>query len=150
MHIFFCIFITQKTNQAAISYQQPLFPLWKIRMNASVCFTLSKGRRSTLGIASCNILRKFFINQILPLTLCLNLSRGKNWNKNSSFNIFSRLNKTHSNFTVAVFTVGNSHTFFLCLLFWFYSAYRPCSTALGIPLLLNFTTFLLPRRKMIW
>ena len=108
MHTFYCIFIAQKTNQAVISYQQPLFQLWKIQLNASICFILSEGGHFTMSIVFCSILRKFFINQILlpkPFWsyVCI---KGRARIRNSNFNISNHLDKNPL----------------------FYSAYRLCST----------------------
>ena len=44
--------------------------------------------------------------------------------KRSNFNIFSYLDKTHSNFKVTVLLFGSSHLFFLCLVFLFLLPYR--------------------------
>lgn len=78
----------------------------------------------------------------------LPLHQGKN--KNGTFSISSHLNKIHSNFKVTVLIFVSFHTFFLCLLLWFYSGYRTWLNTLRISLLLNFTMFLLPRRKLTW
>ena len=132
-HIFYWTFITQKTNQAAISYQQPPFPPWKIWMTTFIHFTLSERIHAPLGFASCSIPRTYFINQILPRIPCPNLS-GTVFAprvKRSNFNIFSYLDKTHSKVTVLLF--GSSHLFFLCLVFWFLLLLQIYSTTiLGI------------------
>lgn len=126
MHILYCLFITQKTNQAAISYQQLPFPIWKIWMNASIRFTLSERWHSLehcLWEHSEHIFFFFYksnsATNSLPQFFCSCLHSGKNRDKNSPFSIFSHLDKTHSTFKVAVLFFGSSHMFLLCLLFWF-------------------------------
>ena len=73
-------------------------------MTAFIHFALSERIHSPLGFASCSISRTYFINQILPMIACPNLS-GTVFAprvKRSNFNIFNYLDKTHSNFKVTV------------------------------------------------
>lgn len=106
-------------------------------------------RHSILGIASCSVLRKFLINQILPLTPCLMLTSREEQDKNSCFGVLSHLNKTHSDLQVAAAIPGNPHA----------PSWPPplilfCPQTLlytpGMSLLLNIITFLPPRKKLTY
>lgn len=118
-------------------------------MTAFIHFTFSERIHSPLGFASCSIPRTYFINQILPMIPCPNLSGAvfAPRVKRSNFNIFSYFDKTHSNFKVTVAFWQFSPVLSLPCILIFITPTNLLYYHFENPKALNFTVFFPLRRK---